>query len=181
MLNYTFVGDDVDKVPEVASHANFVRQTKDGYVCTMPVQVDEWLGIFKTLELPNLMEDPEYLLEDGFNMPKLHDTLNAAFLNFTSEELLQRLEENQVPFARINARSEVPDDPQVQALESLWEFEHPFGGPMRQARPPARFSETPAEIFRCSPELGEHSREVLEEAGLNADEITDLRQRGIVK
>ena len=66
-------------------------------------------------------------------------------------------------------------------MEALWEFEHPVAGPMRQARPPARFGETPAEIFRCSPELGEHTREVLAEAGYSADEITDLRERKVVR
>ena len=45
-----------------------------------------------------------------------------------------------------------------------------FGG---RARPPARFGETPAEIFRCSPELAE--------AGYSADEITDLRERKVVR
>ena len=86
-----------------------------------------------------------------------------------------------MPFAIINPRDAVIDDPQVKAMEALLEFEHPVAGPMRQARPPARFGETPSAISRCSPELGEHTREVLREAGLTDDAITDFRARKIVR
>ena len=86
-----------------------------------------------------------------------------------------------MPFARINPRDEVMNDPQIQAMGALLEFEHPIAGPMRQARPPGRFSETPADIFRCSPELGEHTREVLAEAGFSQHAITDLRARKVVR
>ena len=48
------------------------------------------------------------------------------------------------PFSKINARDDVMHDPQVQAMQSLWEFEHPFAGTIRQARPPARAAESVA-------------------------------------
>ena len=180
MLNYTFVGDDVPYW-EPYTHANFVQETKDGYVCTMPVQADEWQGLFRALDLPNLLEDPQYLTATGVNMERLRARLFDAYREFTTDELLVRLEANQVPFARINARDEVVDDPQVRAMESLWEFEHDFAGPMRQARPPARFSATPSEIFRSSPEHGQHTQEVLLEAGFSAEEFSDLWDRKIVR
>ena len=50
MGNFTFVGDDIPKTP-YGSHAHFVRQTKDGYIATMPVQPAEWSGLFTALEL----------------------------------------------------------------------------------------------------------------------------------
>ena len=179
LLNYTFIGDDVP-YSEPLSHEVFVRQTRDGFICTMPVQLDEWLGIFKSLELPNLMEDPAYHTADGIDNEKLGETLNQAFLNFDTDELAERMEANQVPFAKINAREDVIHDPQVQAMESLWEFDHMWAGPMRQARPPGRFSATPSEIFRDSPEHGQHTAEVLEEAGFDKEAIKDLRDRRIV-
>ena len=181
MLNWTFVGDDVEPMEIGNSHERFVRKTADGYVCTMPVQLDEWLGVFKTLDLPNLIEDERFQAPGALQSDLFQETLNEAYAKFTTEELLVRLEENQVPFAQINARHEVVDDPQIKAMESLWEFDHPWAGPMRQARPPGRFSETPAEIFRCSPELGEHTREVLAESGFTEEQIKDLRARQVVR
>lgn len=180
MLNYTFTGDDVPYDPPLV-HTNYVRKTLDGYVCTMPVQEAEWLGLFKALEVHNLIEDERFLTEDGVDTPKMQEELNRIFETKATAPLMLALEENQVPFAKINARDEVVDDPQVKAMNALWEFEHPFAGPMRQARPPGRFSETPAEIFRCSPELGQHTSEVLEESGIDKDKIADLRARKIIR
>jgi crotonobetainyl-CoA:carnitine CoA-transferase CaiB-like acyl-CoA transferase len=180
MLNFTFVGDDVPYVAG-ASHTNMVRKTKDGYVCTMPVQREEWLGIFRALELPNLLEDPEIVTAEGVNTDLIQERVNAAFERFTTAQMLERLEREEVPFSKINARDEVVDDPQVQAVNSLWEFDHPFGGPMRQARPPGRFSETPAEIFLCSPELGQHTREVLAEFGFSEDEVAEHTRNKVVR
>jgi crotonobetainyl-CoA:carnitine CoA-transferase CaiB-like acyl-CoA transferase len=180
MLNYTFVGDDVAYV-EPGTHANMVRQTKDGYICTMPVQMDEWLGLLTAVDLPNLLEDPTYRTATGIDMVRLRDAIDQSFCRFTTAELEVSLEANQVPFARINPRDEVLDDPQIKALGSLWEFEHDFGGPMRQARPPARFEKTPADLFRCSPEHGQHTAEVLHEFGLSDDQINELRRRNIVQ
>jgi crotonobetainyl-CoA:carnitine CoA-transferase CaiB-like acyl-CoA transferase len=179
MLNDTFTGANAPQVPR-GTHENFVRKTRNGYICTMPVQEAEWLGLFRALELPNLLTDPTYQTDTGFDLPRLHAALGAQFEKFTTEELLERLDAEQVPFARINARDEVVDDPQVQAMESLWEFEHPVAGPMRQARAPARFSETPSEIFQCSPELGEHTAAVLREIGLDDEAIKALRDAKVV-
>jgi crotonobetainyl-CoA:carnitine CoA-transferase CaiB-like acyl-CoA transferase len=66
-------------------------------------------------------------------------------------------------------------------MESIWEFDHPFAGPMRQARPPARFSETPSEIFHCSPELGQHTREILSEFGLSKERARELIDKKIAQ
>jgi crotonobetainyl-CoA:carnitine CoA-transferase CaiB-like acyl-CoA transferase len=181
MLPFTFVGDEEDPYVQQPSHERMIRRTGDGYICIMPVQTGEYEGLFRALDLHNLLEDETYHTEDGINMELFDATLDEAFGSFTTDEVAIRLEANQVPFARVNARDQVIHDPQVKAMESLWEFEHPFAGPMRQARPPGRFSETPAGIFRCSPELGEHTREVLDESGFSKDEITDLRKRKVVR
>ncbi len=180
MLNYTFVGDEQPH-SGYRSHERMVRETKDGYICTMPVQAAEWQGLFRALELPNLFEDDRFRTQSGLDSERFQATLDEAYRNFPTDELAERLEKEQVPFAKINPRDDVIDDPQVRAMEALWEFEHPIAGPMRQARAPARFEKTPADIFRCSPELGEHTREVLGEAGYSQDQITDLRARNIVR
>ena len=62
--------------------------------------------------------------------------IDDAYARFTTDEVCDRLERHQVPFAKINLREDVIDDPQVRAMEALVEFEHPVGGAMRQPRPP---------------------------------------------
>jgi len=180
MLNYTFAGDERPHKGH-KSHAGMVRETRDGFICTMPVQRREWEGLFKALNLPNLFEDERFRTQAALDSGLFQRTLGEGYASFDTDDLAARLEEHEVPFAKINPRDAVMDDPPVRAMGALVEFDPPIAGPMRLARPPARFGMTPAEIFRCSPELGEHTREVLGEVGYTDEAITDLRARKIVR
>jgi formyl-CoA transferase len=70
--------------------------------------------------------------------------------------------------------------PQVVANESLVERDHPVMGKLREPRPATRFSDTPAGAVRPAPTLGEHTDEVLRQAGVPEQEIADLRGKGVV-
>ena len=70
--------------------------------------------------------------------------------------------------------------PQIQANESVVEIDHPEAGRLRQARPAARFSKTPAEIRTGGPRLGQHTREILETLGYPRAEIEELRAAGVI-
>ena len=180
---FTFVGKERPEGP-FGSHAYFVRQTKDGYIATMPVKQGEWRGLFESLGLSNLLlEDPRFStpLARQTNRDLFQSMLNDAYQNFTTEELVEKLEENQVPFAEINSRAEVIDDPQVKEMGALIEYDHPLGGRIRQPRPPGRFSETETDIFLSSPALGEHTDQILAEFGFSDVEINQLRDSGITK
>ncbi len=98
----------------------------------------------------------------------------------TSDEWLARLDAEGVPCAPVLSRRGVIEHPQVAANGLIVEDEHPHAGPMRQPRPAARFSETPAAIRRPAPLLGEHTDEVLAELGLDADAVAGLRSRNVV-
>ncbi|MGE0625851.1 MAG: CaiB/BaiF CoA transferase family protein [Pseudomonadales bacterium] len=181
MYNYSFVGSDVETVPNL-DHSTFVRQTADGYVAVMPVKADEWAGTFRALDLENLWGDPRFETPAARrqNRELLQELLNEAYLTFTTDEICERLEANDVPYAQINDRDGVVSDPQIVAMGALETFEHSAGGTMRQPRPAGRFHGTPAGLFRNSPGLGEHTDEVLAECGIDEAEIRALRDAGVV-
>jgi len=180
MAQSQFVGDDVDLLP-LRRRPSKVKKTADGYIATMPVQTREWEGVFRALELTEVLSEEEQAVRTGVGpMPHVMQQIDGAYGRFTTDELCDRLERHQVPFAKINRREEVVDDPQVKAMQAVIEFEHPVGGEMRQARPPGRFSDTPAGLFRHTPGLGEHTDELLGEIGFSPDEIARLRDLSIV-
>ena len=95
-------------------------------------------------------------------------------------EWLERLDAEQVPCVPVLRREELSEHPQIRANDLLIEDEHPLAGRMRQPRPAARFDRTPAAIQRPAPAQGQHTDEILDEAGYRPDEIDTLRNAGIV-
>lgn len=180
MHNHSFIGDDVGQLPHL-DHSNFVRATADGFVAVMPVKAAEIEGVFNALDLGHLWGDERFATpkDRQRNAEALRALLDEAYARFSTDEMCERLEAHDVPFARINGRAEVVTDPQIEAMGALEEFDHPHGGRMRQPRPQGRFARTPSGINRCSPELGEHTREVLKE--IRSDqEIDALREANII-
>ncbi len=181
MYNYSFVGDDVEQIANL-DHSRFVRQTADGYVAVMPVKAAEFEGTFAALGIGDLWGDERFATpaDRRANIDLLQSILDEAYGKFTTDEICERLEANDVPFARINTREQVVNDPQIEAMGALLEFEHHQGGLMRQPRPQGRFYGTPAALHRTSPGLGEHTDEILAECGLTSAEIAELRRSKVV-
>ncbi len=108
-----------------------------------------------------------------------HD-LGADTSEYTTEDLLSILAQNDIPVSRVNARHEVADDPQVKALGVLEETEHPRGGLMQLPKAPVEFSKTPTSHRYHSPEVGQHTVEVLGELGLEFADMQALARDGAI-
>jgi crotonobetainyl-CoA:carnitine CoA-transferase CaiB-like acyl-CoA transferase len=147
----------------------------------MPVKPAEWAGMFRALSRGDAAHEQRLaaaLREPGAGA--LEHVLADAYVTFDTDEICARLDAEDVPWARVNSRDQVIDDPQIRAMGALIEYDHPRGGRLRQPRPPGRFHATPASIHRPSPELGEHTDEVLHELGLDANAVAQLRADGVV-
>ena len=181
MSRHGLVGEGVELAP-YASHAALLRRTLDGHVAVMPVKLGEWEGAFRALGLPNLFQDERFSTGAArlTNATVFQHMLSEAYASFTTDEICARLEAEDVPWARINTRDQVIDDPQIRAMGALVEYEHPRAGRVRQPRPPGQFQSTPATLHRPSPDLGEHTDEVLCELGLDEARVLSLRSEGVV-
>jgi crotonobetainyl-CoA:carnitine CoA-transferase CaiB-like acyl-CoA transferase len=93
---------------------------------------------------------------------------------------LALLEANDIPCGPINDYAQVFADPQVLAREMVVETDHPALGHMRTLGSPVKMSATPPDVSRRAPQLGEHTDDVLAEAGLSVTEIAALRATGAI-
>jgi len=181
MLNFTFTEGELERVPSV-DHTMFMRKTKDGWMATMPVQQAEVKGSFRALGVDYLVDDERFNSFEARvrNREELRKILDDAYLQFTTAELCERMEAEDVPYSHINMREDIPDDPQIVAMDALWHYSHPTAGEVRSPRPPAQFSATPSNIHTPTPMLGEHSTEVLRELGLDDQAVQGLIDEGVI-
>ena len=106
--------------------------------------------------------------------------LGADTTPYSTDQLMEILASNDIPAGRANKRHEVMEDPQVVASQILETLDHPRGGKMILPRAPARFSGTPLQQQRHSPEVGQHTAEILSEQGMPMEDIIELAQKGVI-
>lgn len=181
MGNYTFLEGDIEAVPNL-DHSVFMRKTKDGWIASMPVQQAEVLGAFRALGVEDLIEDERFSSFESRsrNRALMHELMDQAYARFTTDELCERFEAEDVPYSRVNLREDIADDPQVQSMQALWTYDHPQAGKVRTPRPSAQFVDTPSNIHAHTPTLGEQNSEILAELGFNAAEIEGLTEDGVI-
>ena len=92
---------------------------------------------------------------------------------------LDRLKSADIPSGPVNPLGGLPADEHLAAVEMFPQTDHPTEGSIRIVRPPVRFGGADCTLRRPAPRLGEHSREILREAGVGDDKIADLLARKV--
>ncbi|BEQ15009.1 CaiB/BaiF CoA transferase family protein [Desulfoferula mesophila] len=162
---------------------NHYRCADDKWLAIAHLQPERyWPKVLKALDLLELEKDPLFdsVETRGQNAEALVALFDEKFAQKTRDEWLAILAENSCIATPIQAPLEVVQDPQVLANDYVLERENPAVGPARTSGFPWSFSATPASYRRRAPELGEHTDEVLTEAGYSAEQIAKLREDKIV-
>jgi crotonobetainyl-CoA:carnitine CoA-transferase CaiB-like acyl-CoA transferase len=178
MGSQTFVGEEIPQ-QEAASFIDLIYETAT-FPISAAVQTNrEWIALTRALEKPEWLEDLRFKTP-ALRQRHINERLamtQEAFRARGGEEWLDRLTQEGVPCAPVLTRTQMLSDPQVIANGIVVETEHPQAGRIRQARPAARFSGTPATIRRGGAALGEQTAQVLAEIGYTAAEIEALASK----
>lgn len=106
--------------------------------------------------------------------------LEAFFAGRQRQEVIQTLTAKSIPCAPCVTISDVFDDEHLKANDLWWEAEHPTFGPIRQTGRIVKWERRSMRLERPSPLLGQHSREVLLELGIEPSRVDELIRQGVV-
>lgn len=179
MGGHTFIGDELE-TETAQSYIDLIYETKDSYISVAVVADKDWHGLARAVDRPDFLEDERFTTSELREENKDARTrlTQEALLPFSSAELIERLEANDVPCAPVLTRREMIRHPQVAANNTLFETQHPDAGLLRQSRLPAVFSKQSDTAVTPAPAMGQHTRSVLQQAGIANDEIEALISQG---
>ncbi len=151
-------------------------RTADGYITVGGNTQPLFQRLCSAIGAPQLVEDARFATNDDrmANVSDLVAELEAVLRAKTTDEWVAVLVEGGVPCGPIHDYAEVFADPHTQAREMEVTVEHPVEGTIRALGIPVKLSDTPGAIRRPAPLLGQHTDEILQEAGFSEEEIRSL-------
>jgi crotonobetainyl-CoA:carnitine CoA-transferase CaiB-like acyl-CoA transferase len=159
-----------------------VFKTRDGYINIGASGQKIWERLCRVIGAEELIGNPAFATAAlrSANREALNQEINNRLASADSATWLARLNEAGVPGGPINSIDQVFADPQVQHLKMVENISSPHYEPLRLLGQPMRLSRSESGVRLRPPEPGEHTHEILEALGYNAEAIADLRDRGIV-
>jgi crotonobetainyl-CoA:carnitine CoA-transferase CaiB-like acyl-CoA transferase len=141
---------------------------------------DHWRVFCEKAGREDLIEDERFkdLSSRVTNIDETYSETGKILATKTTQEWLDLFSDTRVPVIVVNTLEDLFTDPHLEAVNFWTLFEHPSEGMLKLPGFPARFSETPASIRRHPPKLGEHSIEILKEAGLEEEVIQTMLDSG---
>lgn len=167
--------------PQLAPYQPF--QGSDGNTFIVACLNDRfWERLSRVIGRPELAHDARFAsnAERVRNRGELTDLLSGIFAEEPAAVWLSKFDEVGMPCGPIHRLEDVLTEPQVVHNESIIELEHPIHGSYPVPNTPFRLHGTPVGPSRYAPRLGEHSVEILAEAGFDQDEIDALLARGVI-
>jgi crotonobetainyl-CoA:carnitine CoA-transferase CaiB-like acyl-CoA transferase len=157
-------------------------QTSDGYLNVAASGEGMWQRLCKELGREDLLKDQDFAGNErrAQNRARLNAELNQAFRRKTSAQWVETLNRAGVPCGPIYRIDEVFADAQVQHLGVAAPLEHPRLGRFNVLNQAVRLSRTPAAVASATPEIGQHTEEILRELEYRAADIERLRKLGAI-
>lgn len=158
--------------------------TRDGYICVLIYNDKQWRAFFSVIGKPQMMEEDERFASQqarsrhyDYAYALVADELRQR----STDEWMAAFEQADIPAQRMNSLEDIIADEHLQAIGYFSEIDHPSEGRIRSMAVPSEWSDTQPEFRRHTPLLGEHTREVLREAGLSDTAIDAMLDSGAAK
>jgi crotonobetainyl-CoA:carnitine CoA-transferase CaiB-like acyl-CoA transferase len=158
-------------------------RASDGWLNVGGANQANWERIADVLGHPEWKTDARYASNSArmANLRSLVEEMSTAFLTRSKDEWIAAFDAAGVPAGPVNTIGEALAHPQTLARDMVVDLVHPQAGPTKALGCPIHFSETPTEITRHAPMLGEHTRELLREYGFDDAQIDGFVADGVVE
>jgi crotonobetainyl-CoA:carnitine CoA-transferase CaiB-like acyl-CoA transferase len=168
--------------PRVISPEAKPLPTKDGYICISANTDAQAFGFFQAIGRPELKDDPRFSsIAARFANVDAYFALRAGALKTrTTAEWLDILDRLDVPAMPYHTFESLLEDPHLADVGLITEVAHPTEGRIRNVGVPNRWSRANREDYLPPPKVGQHSVEILAEAGYDADRIRALVERKVI-
>lgn len=155
-------------------------ETKDGHVCVLVYNDKQWRAFFELIGRPELLADPKYATQEARSrdFEGAYAMMAAEMKKRGTAEWVAAMEAADIPVQRMNSLEDVLADPHLAAIDYFHEVEHPSEGRIRVPAVPSEWSGSQPGYRRHAPRCGEHTREVLREAGFGEPEIERMIESG---
>jgi len=154
----------------------------DGWIVIGGSNQRNWQRALEALNAEHLADDPRFIDNAArmAHLKELEETLAPHFKPHSSADLLARFEAVGVPAGPVYDVLQMQADPQVRARDMVTTVRHEREGDVETIGLPVKFSDTPGKVRRGAPTYGQHSRDVLAEAGFDGDEVRRFLDEGAV-
>ena len=151
-------------------------QSADGYICILPYTNQQWINFFKIIKRPELLKDKRYssVKERSKDINFLYEIVGQSVINKTNKEWAELLKKYEIPHGLVNRLEDLKDDPHLKELNFFRPYNHPTEGALEVPDSAFRFNRESLPVRRHQPKLGEHSNDILKEAGFKDDEIIKI-------
>jgi crotonobetainyl-CoA:carnitine CoA-transferase CaiB-like acyl-CoA transferase len=143
--------------------------TADGHLCVMVATHAQWRRLFALFGQEALADDPRFATPTarGKNIEAAYAIVTEGMKQKTNAEWMVLLKQADLPHGPANSLEDLARDAYLHEVGFFPRTTHPTEGEITLLGIPVTYSATPASIRRMAPRLGEHTREVLTEAGLD--------------
>jgi crotonobetainyl-CoA:carnitine CoA-transferase CaiB-like acyl-CoA transferase len=170
--------------PRTLSRNRRPYATKDGFLAVLPYNDGQWRRFFEVAGNAHLLGgDPRFadIAARTANIDDLYAMVGQELAHKTTDEWLELLTKADIPCMRPHTLETLMQDPHLDDVGFFRFLDHPSEGRIRTMREPSAWSETAPPIDQFAPRLGQHTREVLREAGYSDADVDAMAAGGAVK
>jgi crotonobetainyl-CoA:carnitine CoA-transferase CaiB-like acyl-CoA transferase len=166
------------------AHNRRPHRTRDGYICTLVYSDKHWRSFFEVIGQPQLFEEDIRFSSQAARLQHIDEVygyLAGVLATRTTDEWLEVLTKADVPAAKMNSLDDILSDEHLKAIGYFRTVRHPTEGFIKEISVPTEWSVSQPAPTRHAPRLGEHTIDVLMDAGFDRKIIDSLLEQGVVK